>query len=351
MKMAVRQPTIQEWRDLYDAAIAFKRVACWEWMWDTDLFGVQDPKTGETGYCCVMGRLGEHRALAVYPGSKGLTTYCLFRDEDDSMEMAELMNSQICLMASFEDKSFLQPPDKESIKACGLSFRGVAACPCFRSYRPGYFPWYINKEEALVLTHALRQAVEVGLRVKDNPKLLEHPREGQYLVRIPSMRDGKMEWIDAWLAPKPYTEKPVFGEPLDEKQVARVLKTASRGKAVWEIEVTYSPARIHEKNTRPYFPRLLFCRDQTSGHILIAHAASHESYAKKFPKKLLDCMEKTGVIPAAICTRKEETLDLLAEVAERLKIEAEITPFLPGMEEALRDMEEYFARSPGEESR
>ena len=349
--MNERQPTIQEWRDLYDAAIAFKRVACWEWMWDTDLFGVQDPKTGEIGYCCVMGKLGEHHALAVYSGSRGLMSYCRFRDGADSMGMADLMNSQICLMASFENKSFLQPPDIELIKACELSFKGSAAYPCFRSYRPGYFPWYINGEEALVLIHALRQAIEVGLRVKDNPKLLEPPREGQYLVRISSISDGKREWTDAWFKPKPYVEKPVFGEPLDEKQVARVLKTVTRGKAVWEIEVTYSPARIHEKNTTPYFPRLLLCRDQASGHILTAHAASHESYAKEFPGKLLDCMEKFGVIPVTICTRKKETLDLLAEVAERLKIEAEITPFLPGIEEALREMEEYFARSPGEKSR
>jgi hypothetical protein len=118
-----------------------------------------------------------------------------------------------------------------------------------------------------------------------------------------------------------------------------------------DIFTTYSPARIHEKNTRPYFPRLLLCRDQVSGHILIAHVASHESYAKEFPGKLLDCMEKFGMIPIAIRTRKEETLELLAEVAKRLKIEAEITPFLPGLEEALREIEDSFGRPPGEKNR
>lgn len=40
------KPTGEEWADLYQAAIGFKRVAPWQWMTDEDLFAVENPSDG-----------------------------------------------------------------------------------------------------------------------------------------------------------------------------------------------------------------------------------------------------------------------------------------------------------------
>ena len=84
-------PSSQEWQALFEAAGEFYKLRPWEWMEDSELFGVLNPETGEIGYCCVMGNLGELLALGVYLGSDGLETYLMMQsgeleEGDDNQE-------------------------------------------------------------------------------------------------------------------------------------------------------------------------------------------------------------------------------------------------------------------------
>src|SRR3972149_941660 len=94
------------WRDLYTAASRFKEVACWEWLLDSDLFAVENPATGGVGDCCVRGARGEHFALGVYLGPKGLESYMKMREAAPA-DPLEIMMGQKCLMASFEERGAL----------------------------------------------------------------------------------------------------------------------------------------------------------------------------------------------------------------------------------------------------
>ncbi len=105
--MSEKHPSISQWRNLYNAAIEFRKLAPWEWMYDSDLFGVINPENGETGYCCIMGNLGEHYALGVYLGAEGLEGYREMQEGDYFSNPLEMIHLQKCLMASFENREYL----------------------------------------------------------------------------------------------------------------------------------------------------------------------------------------------------------------------------------------------------
>src|SRR5215212_8247992 len=134
-------PGIREWRRLYESAVRIKEMSPWEWMTETDVFGVRSPETGELGFVSVMGLLGEHYAVSLYLGSEGINGFL------DLQEMGPFADPGVLIQipqiqASFEDREELDKRDREVIKELGLKFRGRNAWPMFRSYRPSFFPWF-----------------------------------------------------------------------------------------------------------------------------------------------------------------------------------------------------------------
>lgn len=41
------EPSLQEWKKLYETAAVFKELKPWQWMWDSDLFAMENPENGE----------------------------------------------------------------------------------------------------------------------------------------------------------------------------------------------------------------------------------------------------------------------------------------------------------------
>lgn len=120
--MDTASPSREQWIRIYEAMAKVKDLAPWQWMSETDLFGVQDPETGEVYYVSVMGELGEHFAVAAYPGAEGLNGFWTMNQGilEQSPEVFVLIPQ---LQASFEDRSTLSEQDRQLIKALGYCSR------------------------------------------------------------------------------------------------------------------------------------------------------------------------------------------------------------------------------------
>jgi len=340
-------PTISDWQALYQAAMGFKEIEAWSWMYDSDVFGVQDPATGEVGYCCVLGALGEVFALAVYLGTEGLESYMRVSSgpSSDPIEAVEMGLLQKCLMASFANREELAKPDREIIKRLGLKFRGKNAWPLFRSYRPAYHPWYLTADEARFLTLALQQAREVCLRFREGPALFDPPREGLWFVRVPEETEKGLSWRDAWLEPAPLEEEELPTAPLDELRLARLGEAAPLKKAIWELDFFLSPTPVQEKKgERPYYPYMLMTVDHGSGFIFGTDLLSPGTYRAEFPERFLALAERLKGLPAEIWVEKEEAYELLEPITSRLGVRLHLVDWLEALGEARDSLWEFMGR-------
>jgi hypothetical protein len=321
MRSEDTSPTLDEMRSLYEAAIPFQTLQPWSWLEDSDLFGVQDPVSGEVGYCCVMGMAGEHFALAVYQGSEGLAGYMALATGQVPRDPVAVLATQKCLMASFEDRAQLSKADLQTIRELGLKFRGRHAWPQFRSYRPGYEPWYLTRGEAQFLTLALEQAIDVARRFKEDPDLLTPPRNGLFLVRVPERRADGWEWRDLWRAPDPWSRPEVESPPIDEERLQRLGQTVARVRDTWEVDVFYFPQPVKDKDDeRPYYPQAVLCVDQKSALIFFVELVRADALAAALVEQFLQLLERLRQIPREVQVTRQEAYDLLAPIASRLGI-------------------------------
>jgi hypothetical protein len=337
-------PNLENWLELYNEAIAFRKLAPWLWMYDSDLFGVMDPVTGEIGYCIVMGNLGEFFALGIYLGTKGLQSYYNLQDSDIEEDITA-MTSQQMLMASYEDRGYLNNSDLKIIKELGLKFRGRNEWPLFRKHSPGYAPWYINQAESIFMKHALEQARYVATEYRAGKLELNKYKYDKIYVRIPKQTNNGIVWRSNWLEPEPIADDehkvlPMFDE-------IRLTKAKKRAKYIPEVSIEfgyfYSPISFQDnKKMRPYFPINVVVADCHTGTVLMHQLFPPNEIDLNLVGVFFDWIEKSEIIPGRIIVSQEETYRFLQPVTANLDIELILSEELENVKQLQEVIYELF---------
>jgi len=336
-------PTLEEWRRLYQAAVHIKEIAPWNWMTEDEIFGVQNPETDELGFISVMGMRGEHYSIAVYLGAKGLYGFWEVENagpDDPAEQILEVPQ----LQASFEDRNVLRKEDRDIIKQAGLKFRGKNAWPLFRSYRPGFFPWFVEANEARLLTYALEQAADVTSRVKEHDSLLHPAGNANYLVRVAHQQDDTLVWEDRIMSVLP--PEPLAISMAMDLDALEHLKSLPQNNATLEIDFFMFPAPIQEgKDARPVFPYALMCVDAESGTILdielLMPDPSIEAMWGQIPLTMVNQLVKLEYLPSRVKVRTNLLYQLLTPLAQELRFRLKQTHRMRSLNKAKNVM---FAR-------
>lgn len=339
----MRDPTKHSWSTLYQAAIAFKRAAPWEWMGNDDLFAVENPDDGEMGYCSILGSGGEEFGLGMFVGEDGYDRYArLMAGEAEPEGLEENMMVRGISML-FVDRDTLQKRDRDVIRSLGLRFRGRNAWPFFRSQRPGYAPWFLEKAEVLFLTAAIQQALVVADEVRDGGV---DPSEGEAGDLILTRFRRGARWQEEWReAPKVDLKGEADTDSIDPVREAELRMLQNRSGALggrWELDIFALPMPIGERSERPHFP-LCFLAVETEQGLIVGTNLTEpwRTFSQKQDEVIL-MLTKADQVPLEVRVKSDKVRRIVEPITSILGIRVRVTS-LPMVEQAKASLYEYFS--------
>ncbi len=326
MPNILSEPTKEEWGDLYQAAIGFKRVAPWQWMADDDLLAVENPSDGEVGYCSVLGKAREEFGLVVFIGQEGYRSYLQMLTGDVGPDIFDIWISGRSLSVVFLDRDEVDTQDREIIRQLGLRFRGRKAWPLFRSQRPGYVPWYLDQGEVRFLTAALGQTLVVAGRVANEGLDLFRGVDAD-LILTRYYYEG--QWLDEWRRPKLPSCQPVVSSALAEGRLDQLHRTAGRLRGSWELDFFHVPAAVDSGSGRPYYPCCTLAVDRMNGLIVGFNLMEQPSPSDEEKQNgAIGMLERGKQLPAEIWVASSEVKRVVEPVTEALGIRLILGPLM-----------------------
>lgn len=335
------RPSHDEARTLCELAARVQELAPWQWMEETDIFGIEDPDTGELGFISIMGQLGEHEAVAVYRGAEGLYGFLDLLAAPEASPEAVLEIPQIQM--AFTESQFLEKPDRDLLKAQGLKSRGARVLQ-FRSYRPGYHCWFITREEARLLSHGLSQTLDVIPRLLNGPHNFQVRGDGEgFLMRVARREGTALVWMDVIRK----VDRPAAA-PIQTKidtQTLENLRCMRREGLEVEADLFIGPGRIGPRGARPRTMYVLMLADSKSGFIfgleaMAVEGSLAEMYASVSQKMALLLLE-SQFLPRQIIVRSHRLRQLLAPMAKLLNLQLAYAVALPAIDQAKAHMAQF----------
>lgn len=361
---------------LYDLAYGFRNAKPWKRIDEEDLFAVALPG-GQIGYCCLMGRNGEHMALAVYVGEAGFSSYRTLMNYNTGRAMSDVnpveLLTQDCIQCSIEARDQFSPEELEEIraycKASGVPFR--APFPQFTRFYPYCVPWHIAEPSdwqiiaaALRITNRLEECLktarkeEMGLRAVAvnlegefyidsfgrHMRLFPSPQHAQQkeAVTIPLYAMEEEELCVSRIPLPPY-KAPAVQPPdhLDEIAIAKLRRL--KQKDVFECEIMRLPEPV--AGEPPYVPAILLSVNADTGFILPPVVSEGARYDPgEMLKEYIHCLLTEGVYPRQIMVRTDETATLLKPFCDLAHINFSVCRELDVLDEAAAALRERKSR-------
>jgi hypothetical protein len=324
-------------RQLYVDVQAYHAARPWEVLGDDDLFGVEDPDTGEIAWCSVLGAAGELFGLAVYDGPEGFALYQAVMTDAASLEDTRM--TQRGFLVAFGQRKLLEPSEVEALRTGPAGPPARDAWPMVRAMTPGYVPWIPDDPGCRRLSTILAQVLAVVDSVRGSMGALAPDGQGRFVVR---RREGAGAWVSVRVepgAPLPRSV-PDFHDELRLRRIARLPQP--RG-AAWECDYSFAPIVVANGDHRPAYAAVVLIVDRASGAVVHAKIGPPPLDAAFLQEELIAAMEGTRVRPHTVLARTASVAAMLAPLASPARFSLEGPASVPALERAREALVEHMA--------
>lgn len=317
------------WEELIDLAEEYKNLAPWKWIDDDQIVVIQDPVTRENMYCSVLGGADIEYGLSIFIGQEGYHYLMnLFNEQiKDKHDFLRLRGISLY----FTDRNELEEFDVDLLKQYGRTYRGKKQWIQFRSFKPGYFPWLLDEEEARLLSVVLRQLIPIVTSAYEDSTLLEPGTVNYFSASIDE--ETKTETLE---------ESSLLVNELELQQLKHQYKKFN-APVEFGCEYIFFPTQI-QPSDRPFYPKLILGLDRRK-QIIVYHYLTGdptEDLASILQQSVVELVKQLNGIPRELWIT-EETENFIKPVAKKLNINLLVVEQLPLFENAREEMERMMA--------
>ena len=329
--------TVKLWRQLYEVVQIIRQMEPWKYLDETMRITLLLPGRDEPVYIVVMGNAEMTYGIGIYPGFESLRRLLSMGDVEE--EGISIAFEQYCINLYFGEKDELQDKDLSTIEKLGIKISGESEWPYFRSMKPGFLPWHINRDEAKLTLEALQNfSMAFASYAKEGIEV--DFENGQTLLRFYDS-DTDMWYNAAYkMPPVPFISPKMM---IPDGMVSGIKKK-KKNKAKLGFIMSYIPVPFQQsKKHRPRLPLVGILANLNDG-MIVDHAVSGENPAgnlldarAEFIEFLFNYVENNGR-PASIAVPNEDTHSFLEDFASKLGIKLVIDERLTQISAMFTDM-------------
>src|SRR3989304_238307 len=195
----MNQKVKNTWLRIFNLANEIYKRSPWNWMDETDVFGIEIPENSRLYFMSIMGSGGQHYALSAYEGPKAIGGVWELQDNPNNLPPQTILTIPQ-LMLSYESRKNSDKRQLQIIKESGYPAKGLKALPNLLHYIPGYVPSIPEESMLYDMVAVLEQSLDVIDRARHDINFLSpggHP-DNVYLIRKARDDKGNSTWHDEY---------------------------------------------------------------------------------------------------------------------------------------------------------